>query len=148
MRAFAEVWDRALAEHRAKRADAALPLLEKARELEVEITGTRPAALRGEVRRKLADMYYVRASDALLAERYPAGVEALEAALAANPGHLPSRHRLDDLTSRAGELLDEADRLKGTDRERAKARYRAILQLLPATDEVARRARAHLDATP
>lgn len=148
MHRFEEMWADALAEHRAKRADSALPLLEKARDLEAQVTGTQPGALRGEVRKKLADMYYVRANDALMAERFVSGLEALEAALAANPGHMPSRRRLDDLTARAGELLDEADELRHAEPERAKARYRAMLRLLPPADERARRARRHLDATP
>jgi tetratricopeptide (TPR) repeat protein len=145
---FRQVYDEAQAEHKAKRADSAIRLREQAKALEEKITGPLASSVGGSIRRRLADMYYVRGIDASLEERYGDALQAFRTALGNDPSHGPTRKKIDELASRASELLEEAETLRRTDPDRAKSRYRLVLQMLPATDERYRKAKQRLDAMP
>ena len=145
---FKQVFADAEVEYRAKRADPAIQLLEQAKALEQKITSPLSSSVQADVRRKLADMYYVRGIDALLSEHYTEALASLQAALNNDPGHVQSRRKLDELRLRANDFFSEAENLRKSDPDKAKARYRLLLQLIPSGDERYLKAKQRLDAMP
>jgi tetratricopeptide (TPR) repeat protein len=104
--------------------------------------------LQGEIRKKLADMYYVRGIDRWLAQDFADALASFRSALANDNDHAPTRRKIEEMRQRADAFFEDAERLRASDPERAKSLYHLVLQLLPASAERYTKAKQRLEAKP
>jgi pSer/pThr/pTyr-binding forkhead associated (FHA) protein len=116
---FAEVYNSALEEHRAKRAKSAIKQLKKAKAFEAKITGG-GSKVTGEIDKRLADMYYVQGISAYLEGRLPEAYRSFKTALSHKADHGPAARKLDDLAVKAKEAFEAGYRAKDTEPEEAR----------------------------
>lgn len=140
LRRFTTAWQTALAEHRGKRAFAAIKLFGAARGEATKIAGDVSVPAR-EIDAKLADMYYVLGVQALMTGKLAEASEALRTALKLRPGHALSGRRLEELDERANRMVDEAEFISGSHASRAQELLRQVIEAMPASSDAARRAR-------
>ena len=140
---FRASYDRGQREHRAKRAVLALKYLEEAQALEQAIAGGRSIFAK-DIGKRMADMRYVQGVQAYSAGRYLLAYNHFQKALSTAAGHAPSTKLLAKLDSRAKAYLDEGDELRGSDLDDARARWKQVLEMVPATSTFGKQAKKRL----
>lgn len=148
MKQFQAIYADATAAYEAKRVDDAIRGLLRCKTLEAKITGELFSTLRDEVRKKLADMYFMRGSDYWVLDRYTESLASFRDALLYNRNHEATRRRLAMMAGQTDALLAEAERMEQKDPAKAKDRYKLVLKLLPSSDARYRKAKQRLDAMP
>jgi hypothetical protein len=115
--------------HRAKKAQSAIPLLATARVTLLGFVGT-DSPLYVDINHKLADMYYVQGIEHLLNDDLPPAYRDFSTALQYNNQNEAVVHKLQELTDKAQELMQEGDRLLPRNEDEARARYRIASQII------------------
>jgi tetratricopeptide (TPR) repeat protein len=139
---FSEAYQNGSIEHHAKHAASAIRLLGMAKALEMQVSnGT--SMLTETIDRQLADMYYVQGMQALSDGTLPQAYQAFRSAVGLVPDHSLSAHKLAELSQRAQQQFDAAD--KEADLQKARATLQAVLEIVPAESELYRKAKRRLD---
>ena len=83
-----------------------------------------------------------------LARRYPEAYRNFKTAVTYMPGHGASSRQLEALVGKAKEFYEEGYRLKDTDPDTARQRWKLVMQIVPTNNEYYRKAKQRLDALP
>jgi tetratricopeptide (TPR) repeat protein len=144
---FNKVYAQALVEHRNKRTQTAIKQLKQAKAYVSKIVSGK-SRIADEIHRKLADMHYVQGMEPMLSRRYAEAYKNFRTAVTYMPGHGPSSRQLEALSAKAKELYEEGYRLKDTDPDTARERWKLVMKVVPNNNEYYRKAKQRLNALP
>ena len=146
LRELDQAYREGLARTESRKPGEALRALETADKLDRAIAKGRESRMGKEVRRALGKIHYSLGAASLATDDgLPRAAIHLRAAVAADPGNEIAKQQLDQVTARAKELYLRAYVAKDNDAEAARIGFKLVVDILPAGDATADKAKRWLE---
>ena len=133
--------------HRAKRPETGIKHLTSALKLERQIAGGK-SSFSDSIRKKLADLLYVRAQQAMSSGRWTVACDSFNKAIDYVPGYERAQRGLQELEKKAVELYNEGYVVRESDPGYAKERWRLVLKIVKPGHPYYEKAKSRLKRMP